>query len=199
MERKINILEEEMMDQSKRLNHYHKLLTEELNKSNDSMMRETERKLNEYTDLKFTSQIQNLNEFKNNVDNFINVFSKDIQYDLKNLEKKIFTSCKTNFLTKEEFLPKNQKSKEEPKNLWQMELDCLIKENIEKSIKMIYDDLAYIQKNNDGKLEMKQAEIEKIRQNFFRALQENNEEISYLKKTFGNEFKNLNECYLGFF
>ena len=195
----MNIIEEEMMDQSKRLNNYHKLLTEELNKDNDCMIRETERKLNEYTDLKFTSQIQNLNEFKNNVDNFINVFSKDIQYDLKNLEKKIFASCKTSFLTKEEFLPKNQRSKEEPKNLWQMELDCLIKENIEKSIKMIYDDLGYIQKNNDTKLEMKQTEIEKIRQDFFRALQENNEEISYLKKTFGNEFKQLNECYLGFF
>ena len=195
----MNIIEEEMMDQSKRLNNYHKLLTEELNKDNDCMIRETERKLNEYTDLKFTSQIQNLNEFKNNVDNFINVFSKDIQYDLKNLEKKIFASCKTSFLTKEEFLPKNQQSKEEPKNLWQMELDCLIKENIEKSIKMIYDDLGYIQKNNDTKLEMKQTEIEKIRQDFFRALQENNEEISYLKKTFGNEFKQLNECYLGFF
>ena len=118
MEKKINNLEEEMIDQSKKLNKYHKLLTEEMNKNNDEMIRDTER-------------IHNLNDFKNNIDNFINVFSKDIQYDLKNLEKKIISSCQTHFLSKEELFPKN-KEYEQQKPFLQKELEHIIKENIEK-------------------------------------------------------------------
>ena len=178
-----------MLDQSKRLNNYHRLLTEELNKSNDNMIKETERKINEYADSKISSQIQNLNEFKNNVDNFINVFSKDIQYDLKTLEKKIIASCKTNFLSKAEYLPKNQRYD-------QNEIENFMRETIEKSMKILYDDLSFIQKNHEMKFEEKKVEIEKIKQDFTEYLKENKEEINYLKKTFGQEFKNLNDCYL---
>jgi len=163
------------------------------------MIKETERKLNEYADHKMTSQIHTLNEFKNNVDKFINVFTNDIQFDLKTLEKKIIASCKTHFISKEDFLPKNLSYEGgntlESKIFLQKEFENFIKENIEKNVKMIYDDIEYLQKNNDLKMNEKQSEFEHLKQ----ISSENKEEINYLKKTFGIEFKNINDCYLCFF
>ena len=184
-----------MMDQSKKLNQYHRLLTEELNKSNDNMMKETERKLSEYADNRLTNHVQSLNEFKNNVDKFINVFTNDIQFDLKTLEKKIVASCKTNFISKEDFLPPNGRHGEgtqDPKYFLQKQFEKFIKESVDQNVKMIYEDISYLQKNNDSKMNEQKAEISFLKQ----MSSENKEEINYLRNTLGAEFKNLNDCYL---
>lgn len=187
-----------MMDQSKKLNQYHRLLTEELNKSNDNMMKETERKLSEYADNRLTNHVQSLNEFKNNVDKFINVFTNDIQFDLKTLEKKIVASCKANFISKEDFLPTNLRHGEgtqDPKYFLQKEFEKFIKESVDQNVKMIYEDISYLQKNNDSKMNEQKVEIAFLKH----VSSENKEEINYLKNTLGTEFKNLNDCYLSFF
>lgn len=185
-----------MLNQSKKLNTYHKLLMEELNQGNESKIRESERKIEEIADHKITKQLQTLNDFKENIDNFIKVFSTDVQYDLKNLEKKIITSCKSHFFSKEDILPTNKNQRyDDNKTNFMKELETMINDNIQKSMKIIYDDINYIQKNNEMKFEAERADFDKMKDTFSEIIKGNTKELAFFKKNFRENFKNLNDCF----
>lgn len=181
-------MEEEVKELSQRLNQCPRALAEELNRTNDQIIKETERKLTDYAESKITSHFQNFNEFKTNIDKFLNVFIGDIQFDLKNLERKILSDCRAQFVTRDEFLPKRPKTHQNDGPT----LEDLVQESIQRSLKLIYGDIEYLQKQNEAKHKEKETQIEEVRHR----VSENSEELNLIKKSIWSDFKGV---YLLFF